>query len=349
MATGPNSYNKTKSKFQILLKITHPITYRTAYGDLPTSSLQRVQLWDGAASLVGTSSPIKAEVWAASHPSTNFRSSSCRNSPGARNYNTSGSHTRFQNTKSTGCTTHKDESASVLIFKAVIEKHFMSLLLLLKTHFNIEFFVNLAWSSLDQEGQSCNFNLTPAAGFESLSHATIPGSPLQPSPPLLSAGAASKASPRTRTAPSSYVNASKLSSHKTAQCRWKEHESRASNACKIMAHKHLFIKRKHGEERRSTGRNYVSIGKLFFTVQAFSFIISTAQDTLLSIPHSAGSLVCCQGLMRQALKLKIVVKSHDSTVFSIVPSCKTGTKTQNPLQAAKKEWKKYFYMGFDPI
>lgn len=183
MATGPNSYNKTKSKFQILLKITHPITYRTAYVDLPTSSLQRVQLWVWAASLVGTSS-IKAEVWAASHPSTSFRSSSCSNSPGARNYNTSGSHTRFQNTKSTGCTTHKDESASVLIFKAVIEKHFMSLLLLLKTHFNIEFFVNLAWSSLDQEGQSCSFTLTPAAGFESLSHATIPAALC--SPPHLS-------------------------------------------------------------------------------------------------------------------------------------------------------------------
>lgn len=124
---------------------------------------------------------------------------------------------------------------------------------------------------------------------------------------------------------------------------------KSKQACKIMAHKHLFIKRKLGEERRSTGRNYVSIGKLFFTVQAFSFIISTAQDTLFSIPNSAGSLVCCQGLMRQALKLKIVVKSHDSTVFSIVTSCKTGTKRKILSKLPKKNEKNIFYMGFEPI
>lgn len=49
----------------------------------------------------------------------------------------------------------------------------------------------------------------------------------QPAVPPLSPATASKASPGTRTLPSSYVNASRLSSYRTEQPRWKEHESRA--------------------------------------------------------------------------------------------------------------------------
>lgn len=47
----------------------------------------------------------------------------------------------------------------------------------------------------------------------------------------------------TQTLPSSYVNGSKLSSRGTTQQRWKEHESRACNACKIRAQKHLKRKK----------------------------------------------------------------------------------------------------------
>lgn len=88
--------------------------------------------------------------------------------------------------------------------------------------------------------------------------------PTQPAPSLAPCCPSFKGPPptppphRTQTLPSLYVNASKLSSRGTAQQRWKEHESRPCNACKIRAHKHLLFKRK----KTPHSGGYASVGLL---------------------------------------------------------------------------------------
>lgn len=84
-------------------------------------------------------------------------------------------------------------------------------------------------------------------------------------PSLHLAASASKGLPHgTPTLPSSYVNASKLSSRGTEQLRWKEHESRARNACKIGVRKHLFFQTEAGKGWLRGEGDYASVGSYYY-------------------------------------------------------------------------------------
>lgn len=150
----------------------------------------------------------------------------------------------------------------------------------------------LLWSWLvvnPPTGSSLVFNST-GLGLSSDTSLMLQAQPAPPQPSLPLSSNSFKGFPPhgTRTVLSSYVNASKLSSRRTEQHRWKKHESRARNACKITAHKHLFLQTEAGEETEITCPPGSS-----------SRIISKAGDALVQIPDSStGSLTCFQRSIR---------------------------------------------------
>lgn len=100
---------------------------------------------------------------------------------------------------------------------------------------------------------------------------------------------------------SSYVDASKL---RTEQHRWKEHESRARSACKIMAYEHLFI-------------TTVSTGELFahHGTAILSLIILKAEDApSCGAADSTGSLTPKNAMLQFSFLLSLTSHQQEPNV-----------------------------------